>query len=453
MSLKDRLKNDRLNNENKPDLLKATPQVNAKDTQPQYYESSEVANSESSLDVIDIMLSDDELNSICVNGAKNIFIEKKGKFHKSSSCFADDSKLENIIRKIAFNNSYGADKNYIKFNYEKGVNISATLPPLSNNIILFIKCYKDKFANMQVLQDENSLSKEIALFLEAIATMKCNIVIAGEKNSLKTTLLSSLIKKTTANARNVLIDNLNEIELKNTNLLSFDMSKTDNSELKKELLETIINSKPDKLFVDVSDSEAQSYILRRVLEGFSGCSFTLEAASKEKTLEKIVSFLTNENNLSNLNQIKSQIAKNINLIIFTKLDNNRRLVCSISQIKLDENNNLTLEDIFYLNDVKYHQSNDIIPQFLKEANNSASCLNLNIFDKNYTHTYSAFIAQEEEQSTNDSSLEMLKKLKKEYSQNQDEEVVKKVQEKFNKLRKNIQSNAQEQINSNQDDNN
>ena len=171
----------------------------------------------------------------------------------------------------------------------------------------------------------------------------------------------------------------------------------------------------------------------------------------QNALEKIASTILKNNQTLNLNKIKSDIAKNINVVIFTKLSNNKRVISNISQIALDENNNFKFEDIFYLNNINQHQSNDIMPEFLKETELISSCININIFDKQYTHTYSKIINNDEEQNST-SRLEMLKKLKKDYSQNQDEEVAKKAHEKFNMLRKNIQSTNQEEIAFKQDDN-
>ena len=81
MSLKDRL-NSVANKQNT--IIEEIKQ------QPKYYESSEMANNIDSLGVIDTLFADDELNAIYISGAKNIYIEKKGKLHKSTTTYRDN---------------------------------------------------------------------------------------------------------------------------------------------------------------------------------------------------------------------------------------------------------------------------------------------------------------------------------------------------------------------------
>ena len=186
MSLKDRL------NTVQKQQIKETK----KEEQPKYYKTEQEAQLDT-LGAIDTLLANDDLNSIFVSGAKNIYLERRGKTTKSTSTFRDNVQLENLIKKIAQNEGVELDEQapFFKFNYKTGVNVLATLPPLSNVASLFIKCYKDKHATIQTLQIEHSISKEIALILEAFCAIKKNILIIGSKNTLKTTLLSALAKK------------------------------------------------------------------------------------------------------------------------------------------------------------------------------------------------------------------------------------------------------------------
>ena len=95
MSLKDRLN---LNNS----------QDTTKDTS--YIANSHYAKS-GSLGALDTLLADDEINRIFINGAKNVFIQKKDKINKINLGYGDDFELENILK------IFSKNKN-IKFDYE-----------------------------------------------------------------------------------------------------------------------------------------------------------------------------------------------------------------------------------------------------------------------------------------------------------------------------------------------
>ena len=205
MSLKDRLGNQ----------TKAVLKIEKKEPQPAYYQTSEISQGIDSLGEIDTLFADDDINSISVFGAKNIYIERKGKKNKISLQYRDNVRLENIIRKNIKNNGIELDERhpFAEFSLRQGINVSATLPPLSSSATMIIKCYKDKFANLKVLADNQALSKEMAIIISALANLKLNIIIAGEKNTLKTTLLSAIAKSVAQNSSGVVFDYSNELKI------------------------------------------------------------------------------------------------------------------------------------------------------------------------------------------------------------------------------------------------
>ena len=138
-----------------------------KQQQVKYYRTSEEFHEINSLGVLDELLKDEDVNSIYVNGAKSVYVERKGKLQKSNKFFRDNVQLENIIRRNALDIGFELDNlnPYFEFYKEEGVRVCASLPPLSNPASIYVKCYHDKYATIQNLQEELSFSKEIALFL------------------------------------------------------------------------------------------------------------------------------------------------------------------------------------------------------------------------------------------------------------------------------------------------
>ena len=62
-----------------------------------YYTSDLEAQNSVSLGVLDTLIDDEDINAIFVNGARNIFIERKTKLHRSTTSFRDEIQLENIM--------------------------------------------------------------------------------------------------------------------------------------------------------------------------------------------------------------------------------------------------------------------------------------------------------------------------------------------------------------------
>ena len=405
MSLKDRLKT----NTNS----KTTNIIGIQEETLEYYETNEIDENSIEFDIIDTLLADDELNSIQIYGAKNIYIEKKGKISRISANYRDNIHLENIVRKYAkkFLKDYDELSSFYNFNYSKGVNISAILPPLSSVPVVYVKNFKNKFATLQNLQENQSISKEIALFLDAIMPLNLNIIIAGEKNTLKTTLLTSLIKQTQLNNRCILIDYKNEIENNMQSIANYNfLELNNNKKLKNEIIEQIISLNPERLFINNIKEEDFNIFFNYLKDGFKGFITTINSKSPIDALEKLTNIYKNKENIT-YEASKDLIYNNIDIIIFIeKNGSQQRKVSSISIVKNDK----TLDGIFYLNENNEHISSGVMPEFFENIEKSSLPISVNIFDSEYKHTYYQTQKNENLVDFNKKNLnpEILKKFKK-----------------------------------------
>lgn len=446
MSLKDRL------NTVQKQQIKETK----KEEQPKYYKTEQEAQLDT-LGAIDTLLANDDLNSIFVSGAKNIYLERRGKTTKSTSTFRDNVQLENLIKKIAQNEGVELDEQapFFKFNYKTGVNVLATLPPLSNVASLFIKCYKDKHATIQTLQIEHSISKEIALILEAFCAIKKNILIIGSKNTLKTTLLSALAKKIPTNNRAIIIDSENEFKITSQNCTNYDFSKIDNPKTMDLFLSSIVNSNPDKLLINTENEDLINKTIEKINSQYKGLILTLCANNSDEAIKKLSQILMNNSNNLALHEAKAIILSNFDIIIEAQKDElGRRKISSIKEINLSKEDEF-IQDIFTLDYLKQHKSQGIIPLFYEDIKNNSLPIGDNIFNIEYKHTYHKGIDIDAQFAKKGTNIDILKKFKKDLPTPNDEnieteeqqeikkeideeELMQKAQEKFDELKKNAQ---------------
>jgi type IV secretory pathway ATPase VirB11/archaellum biosynthesis ATPase len=381
MSLKDRLGN-----------TKQIAKIQQEEKEPAYYSTSEISEGVNSLGEIDTLFADDEINSIFVMGAKNIYIERKGKKSKISLAYRDNTRLENIIRKNAKSHGIEIDETHphFEFNYAQGINISATLPPLSNVASMIIKCYKDKFANLKTLVENQVISKEIAIFLEALASLKLNIAIVGDINTIKTTILNAIINKVTQNNTCVIFDYSSELNITSGNAITYNFNNYSN----KSLINYALSTNPDKVFLNnCNNLEAfEQYMENRCGSlCFTYCSNKLSEA------------------------IKAPVFKNVDVVIYVDRIEHRRFVSSISTLENGE-----AKEIFYINDFFEHSSTGVTPDFYTEIEQNAIPLSTAIFEKEYKHTYYKTISNEALSSALKKNLnvEILKKFKKDLDINE-----------------------------------
>lgn len=446
MSLKDRLNSTQQQNLQNP---------SKQEQEPKYYTSEVEANIET-LGALDTILADDDINNVFVSGAKNIYLEKKGKIHKSTTTFRDNVQLENMLKKIASNEGVEFDEfnPYFNFNHKLGINITATIPPLSNVPTLFIKCYKDKFATLQTLQEELSVSKEIGLILEALCSIKRNILIVGDKNTLKTTLLSSLSKKITSNNRAIVIDSENEFRISGQNYTNYDFSNIANSEIEKKLLNSIINTTPDKMIINTQKDSILSNVIDMLQNEYKGAIMSICSNNAQNAIEKLAYIYTKNNPYISFEKARTLILGTLDIIIVTSKDIlGRRKVERISQVNML--NNKYIEDIFVL-EYNQHNSTGIIPLFFEDIKTNSLPIGDNIFDISYKHTYHKSMNLDNGiQFNRKANAEILKKFKKElpapkskeeqdkeveniFKEQTKEELIQKAQEKFEEMKKAVQ---------------
>lgn len=408
MSLNDRLKSRQ---NLKPSFKNQYEQVN----QPQK-KIDEAVKEIVNLGILDNLLKDDVISSIYVNGAKNIFVEKRNKFSKSTAAFRDNVQIENLIRKQAQNIGITLDESapFISFNHELGVNVTATLPPLTTYPSIHVKCYRDKFAELNILEEEQSISKEISLFIENLLSKKTNIIIAGKKGTLKTTLLSAMAKKAEINNRCVNVDYLNEYKIDKQNYINYDFSKVKDAKKEKEILNITFNSNPDKIFINSCSNNALSTINENILNGFKGAIINITASSKEEAIEKIITEIIKNNPSFSYNYAKILAYKAFDYIIFVKNDElGKRKIETISELYVEEDLEFFLNDIFNTDATGKHLSTGYIPvEFIKE--NERNAINLTMFNSDYIHTYQQNEASIQLENKN-LNIEILKKFKKDLS--------------------------------------
>lgn len=358
---------------------------------------------------IDTLLIDEDLNSIYVNGAKSVYVERNGKINKSTKVYRDNVQLENIARKIISDyqlNFKNEEELSFSFNYKEGVNFTLTIPPLTNNVTISVKCYNDKFATLQTLEEEKIVSKELSLALEAIANLKNNIIITGERNSLKTTTLSALAKKAPANFRNVLIDFACELKNKASNFTSYNFSKIEDLKTREKVLSNIFNSNPDKIFVNDCPDNLLPFFIEKIKDGFKGLVLTIKAKEEIQALDKIVRVLLKNDLSIDKEEAKDMVYESFDLILSTKLSevSSKRYISCLSQIR-----NKLVENIFAQNDIQEHISCNLVPEFYEEAKVSSLPLNANIFSREYKHTY--FQTQVVVTPHKSTTIEILKKFR------------------------------------------
>jgi len=187
--------------------------------------ASEIYDSIRGLGPLEKLLNDDSISEIMVNGAKQVFIERRGKLIQSDVVFYDNDQLLNVIDRIVSPLGRHIDEAnpMVDARLPDGSRVNAVIPPLSlKGPLLTIRKFSRTPLTVDNLISFGSLTMKMAAFLEACVKGRLNIVVSGGTGSGKTTLLNVLSAFIPYDERIITIEDAAEIQLQQRHVLTLE---------------------------------------------------------------------------------------------------------------------------------------------------------------------------------------------------------------------------------------
>lgn len=168
------------------------------------------------LGILQELIEDDTITEIMVNGTDKIFIERHGNMELWNRSFQSKEKLMDVIQQIVAecNRVVNEASPIVDARLSTGARVNVILPPVAlNGPILTIRRFANTAITMETLIQWNSLSMEMAEFLESLVKAKYNIFISGGTGSGKTTFLNALTAFIPSQERIITIEDSAELRL------------------------------------------------------------------------------------------------------------------------------------------------------------------------------------------------------------------------------------------------
>lgn len=146
----------------------------------------DIFNAFRKLDILQELLEDEDITEIMINGTDHIFVEKDGALYQLEKRFAERKKLEDLIQQIVAgaNRAVNEAAPIVDARLEDGSRVNVVLYPVAlNGPIVTIRKFGKEAMTMQELMAKQSLSNDIAVFLEQLVISKYNIFISGGTGS------------------------------------------------------------------------------------------------------------------------------------------------------------------------------------------------------------------------------------------------------------------------------
>ena len=303
---------------------------------------------------LEILLADDTITEIMVNGPRNIFIEQKGNITRANVTFESDEHVMRIIDRIVAPLGRRIDESspLVDARLPDGSRVNAVIRPIALcGPTITIRKFSKKPLTVDDLIRFGSMTKEIADFLRACIISRLNIVVAGGTGSGKTTLLNVLSSFIPNDERIVTIENAAELQLRQEHVVTLE-TRPANIEGKgaisiQDLVVNSLRMRPDRIVVGECRSGEALDMLQAMNTGHDGSLTTAHANSPRDTLSRLeVMCLMSGMDLP-VRAIREQIASAVDMIAQqNRLRDGSRKIEKITEVQGMEGEIITMSDIF-----------------------------------------------------------------------------------------------------------
>jgi pilus assembly protein CpaF len=313
------------------------------------------------------LLEDDTITEVMVNGAKNIYVERRGKIQRAPLAFENNDHVMRIIERIVAPLGRRIDESspYVDARLQDGSRVNAIIPPVSlvGPVLTIRKFARTPFSVDQLIQF-GSITPEAIQFLDAAVKSRINIVISGGTGSGKTTLLNVLSGFIPADERIITIENAAELQLRQEHVVTLE-SRPANIEGKGEITirNLVINAlrmRPDRIIVGEIRDEAALDMLQAMNTGHDGSMTTLHSNSPRDTLSRLETMTMMAGMDLPIRAIREQVSSAIDLVVHQeRLRDGTRKVVNITEVTGMEGDIITMTDLFVYEQIGY-ENNKVI---------------------------------------------------------------------------------------------
>ena len=320
------------------------------------------------------LLKNDRITEIMVNGPDSIYIEVDGKLIREDNVsFINDKHIIRTIQRIVqpLGRTIDAANPMVDARLRDGSRLNAIIPPLAlKGPVLTIRKFAKDLESIDALMMKGALTRDMALFLEAIVSAKLNIIISGGTGSGKTTLLNILSGFIGDVERIITIEDAAELRLKQSHVISLETRSTnyegEGEVTIRDLVRNSLRMRPDRIIVGEVRGKEAFDMMQAMNTGHEGSITTLHANSPVDALNRLETMiLMNEMSIP-VNAVRGYIENAIDIVIqIDRMTDGKRLITSISEVDGLKDGNIVTREIFSFNQTDVMDNGEVVGKFTK----------------------------------------------------------------------------------------
>ena len=243
---------------------------------------------------LEILMKEEGVADIMINGPKNVFVEKEGRIQKHEVTFRDNDHLLQILDRIVSRVGRRIDETspMCDARLPDGSRLNAIIPPLAlDGPSLTIRKFGSNPLTLENLLNFGAFTPEMVMLMEGAMKARLNIIISGGTGSGKTTLLNTLSSFIQNDQRIVTIEDAAELQLQQEHVLRLE-TRPANIEGKgrvspTDLVKNALRMRPDRIIIGECRGPETLDMLQAMNTGHEGSLTTVHANTPRDAVSRI----------------------------------------------------------------------------------------------------------------------------------------------------------------------
>ena len=303
---------------------------------------------------LEILLKEQGVADIMINGPKHVFIERNGRIERSKVTFRDNDHLLQILDRIVSKVGRRIDETspMVDARLPDGSRVNAIIPPLAlDGPSLTIRRFGSNPLGLEDLLKFGALTPEMAMLLEGAIKARVNAIISGGTGSGKTTLLNVLSSFIPCDQRVITIEDAAELQLQQEHVLRLE-TRPANIEGKgrisaTDLVKNALRMRPDRIIIGECRGAESLDMLQAMNTGHEGSLTTIHANSPRDAVSRLETMITMGGIELPLKALRHQFCSAVDLIIQSnRLQGGPRKITHITEVLNMEQDTVIMQDIF-----------------------------------------------------------------------------------------------------------
>jgi pilus assembly protein CpaF len=300
------------------------------------------------------LLRDEGITDIMVNGARQVYVERRGKLELTDVQFRDNQHVMNVAQRIVTRIGRRVDETcpVCDARLEDGSRVNVIAPPLAiDGCAISIRKFAKKSITLDVMARQSNLSEALARVLKVASACRLNIVISGGTGSGKTTMLNAMSQLIDTGERVVTIEDAAELQLQQPHVVRLE-TRPPNLEgfgeiTMRDLVRNALRMRPDRIICgEVRGPEALD-MLQAMNTGHDGSMCTLHANSPREAITRMENMVGMAASNLPSKAIRAQIVGAVNLVLqVSRMRDGIRRVTHVTEIVGMEGDVVTTQDLF-----------------------------------------------------------------------------------------------------------